>query len=260
MPAKPLALITGASGGLGEQFAWLCAKDKYDLVLVARQEDKLKELALSLEKAHGAHTQVIAADLSTESGIKRVADAAQVLPLTLLINNAGFGAYGEFAKTDFTREREMIDVNILALTSLTKAALPGMITRGEGRVLNVASLAGFMAGPYMSVYYASKAYVLSFSEAIRQELAGTGVSVTCLCPGPTRTHFAVAANVQKSPLFQRSLMDADVVARVGYNACLHGKPFVVPGIQGKIGAFATRLVPRSFSAWVAKNTNKAPKS
>lgn len=248
------ALITGASGGLGEEFAKLCAQDGNDLVLVARNKEKLTALGESLAKAYGIRATVIAADLSIAGGVRTIVDElnAKNCSVDILINNAGFGAYGLFAETDFTQEKSLIAVNIAALTELTKALLPPMVQRGSGKILNVASSAAFLPGPLMAVYYASKGYVMQLSVALSVELKGSGVTVTCLCPGPTATGFETHAHMEQSKLFHWGTMDAMTVAEIGYAAMKRGKPLVVSGLRNKVGAFLTRFASRPFAARMAK--------
>src|SRR6266550_6618870 len=215
---KETALITGASSGIGLDLARLFAKDGHDVILVARSEGKLREVAAGLERDFGVKAHVIVADLARPDAPRQLFDALPV-DVDVLVNNAGFGVTGPFAGTDLAKELEMIQVNVVALTHLTKLLLPPMIARRRGRVLNVASTAAFQPGPLMAVYYATKAYVLSFSEAIADELRDSGVSVTALCPGPTETGFAAAANVGATRLFTMSKpADSRAVAEAGYEA------------------------------------------
>ena len=197
------ALITGASSGIGFELAGICAARGHDLVLVARREGTLLDLARTLTREHGVRAEAIAADLSHPDVAAAVVDRTSALGLDvdILVNNAGFGLYGPFSETSLDTEVEMIQLNITSLTALTKLLLPGMLERRAGRILNVASTASFFPGPLMAVYYATKAYVLSFSEAISNELEGTGVTVTALCPGPTASGFQAAANLEESKLF-----------------------------------------------------------
>lgn len=252
---KETALITGASGGLGEEFARLCAADKHDLVLVARSKDKLSALAAELSAKHGINAHVIAVDLSTPEGCRAVMQETDKrgIAVTLLINNAGFGTYGPFALGDATDQHTMMELNMVALTSLTRQILPGMIQRGHGRILNIASTAAFAPGPLMAVYYATKAYVLSFSLALSNELQGTGVTATCLCPGPTKTGFATRAQLEKSNLFKHHVMSSERVANIGYRACMNGRPLIVAGMRNKIMTFATRFAPRKLAAAIARH-------
>ena len=191
------SLITGASGGLGEKFAWLLAADHHDLVLVARSKEKLELLAKQLSSKYSIRVTVLIHDLSQKDAVGSLVKEMKEksLNIDILINNAGFGAYGKFHETTYDHEKQLIEVNIQALTELTKGLLPNMVKRGSGKVLNVASTAAFASGPLMAVYYASKAYVMSLSIALNEELKGTGVTVTCLCPGPTKTGFENEPNV-----------------------------------------------------------------
>lgn len=254
------ALITGASGGLGEEFARLAAKDNMDLVLVARSADRLKALKKELEKKHRINVTIFALDLSLEKSAKTILSGLmkKKIAIDILINNAGFGEFGTFVKMDAARVQSMIDLNIRSLTMLTHTLLPMMVRRRCGKILNVASTAAFQPGPLMAVYYATKAYVLSFSEALRQEVEASRVTVTCLCPGPTKTGFQNNANLQKSKLFTHGAMDSKTVAQVGFAGMLAGKELVIPGIKNRIGAFATRFVPIRFAAKIAK-TVQSPK-
>ncbi len=247
-------LITGASGGLGEKFAWLCAADHHDVVLVARSKEKLDVLASELSTKYGIHATVLAHDLSQGDAVGLLVRELQEknIAIDILINNAGFGAYGKFHETTFDLEKQLIAVNIRALTELTKALLPGMVRRGEGKVLNVASTAAFQPGPLMAVYYASKAYVMNFSLALSDETKGTGVTVTCLCPGPTKTGFEKNALMGTSRLFQRKIMDAESVAKIGYDALKARRPLVVAGRMNAFAAFMTRFVPRMTAAAIAR--------
>ena len=204
---RETALITGASSGIGMDLARLMAKD-FNLVITARSQSELEKLARELEAQHGNHVHVIAADLARPEAPREIFAEIERrgLRIDTLINNAGFGAYGDFANSNLQRNLEMIEVNISAVTALTRLALPGMLERRQGRIMNVASTAGFQPGPLMSVYYATKAYVILFSEAIANELKGSGVTVTCFCPGPTATQFADRANMEKSRLFSLGAM------------------------------------------------------
>lgn len=259
MVAVPFStLITGASSGLGVEFARLAAADRRDVVLVARSADKLDALAQTLTREHGVTATVLAHDLARPESIDRiVADlAARGLQVDVLINNAGFGTWGPFIETSIAKERQMIDVNVMAVTMLTKRLLPAMVSRERGRIMNVASTAGFQPGPLMAVYYATKAYVLSLSEALASEVAGTGVTVTCLCPGPTRTGFQARAEMGESRLFRSfSVMDAETVARRGYEGMQAGRRLVVPGLMNKITAQSSRFFPRRIVTGVVQRLN-----
>jgi short-subunit dehydrogenase len=245
---KDTALITGASGGIGEDLARLIAAGGRNVVLLARSADKLQALAGTLSSAHGIEATVVAADLSEPGAADLVARtlAARGITVDVLVNNAGFGTSGAFASEDPEEQLRMLQVNIVALTALTRVFLPGMIERGRGRILNVASTAAFQPGPFMAVYYASKAYVLSLSEAIAEETAASGVTVTCLCPGPTQTGFQDRARIQETRLVNlgRVMSSADV-ARAGYDGMLAGRRLVTPGLVNKIGVQSVRVSPRA---------------
>ena len=247
------ALITGASSGIGLELARLFAADKWDVALVARSEGKLNELAAEL---HGITAHVIPADLAKPDSPPKIMDALHGVEIHALVNNAGFGLGGEFAKTDLNAELEMIQVNVTALTHLTKLVLPQMIARRRGAILNVASTAAFQPGPLMAVYYATKAYVLSFSEAIADELRNSGVTVTALCPGPTDTGFASAANTASTMLFTMMRpADAKSVARAGYEGMKSGKRIVIPGAKNKLLAQSIRVSPRRLVTTIVRKMN-----
>jgi short-subunit dehydrogenase len=243
------ALITGASSGLGADFARLFAADGYDLVLVARREDKLRELAAELK----VKSTIIAADLSQHDAAAYVVGRLVNVEIDALVNNAGLGFAGAFVDIDLEKELEMIHVNIVALTQLTKLLLPPMVKRGRGRILNVASTASFQPGPLMAVYYATKAYVLSFSEALAEELRKTGVTVTALCPGPTATGFAAVANVGATRLFSMMPpMKSMSAARAGYEGMKRGRRVVVPGLKNKLLAESVRFTPRRLVTTIVR--------
>lgn len=252
-------LITGASGGLGEEFARLCAADGNDLVLVARSKEKLETLGKELEVKHSIRVTVLPHDLSLPDAVQKLTEELRSKNIApdILINNAGFGAYGLFHETTYDQEKNLIAVNIAALTELTKSLVPTMVKRGNGSVLNIASTAAFQPGPLMAVYYASKAYVMHFSLALSEELKETGVTVTCLCPGPTKTGFETHANLGNSRLFRLGSMDAATVAAIGYTAMKRGKPLIVAGLRNKIGAFATRFIPKMLAAKIARAVQSA---
>ena len=249
MSSNSFTLITGASGGIGYDLAMIAAGKGKNLVLVARSADKLDRLAETIRENGKSEVIPIAVDLSEESGVKKlIAEiSAQNVHVDSLINNAGFGDFGDFAKADLSKNMEMIRLNISALTQLTHFALQGMLKAGNGKIMNVASTAAFMPGPGMAVYYASKAYVLSFSEALTRELKGSGVTVTTLCPGPTDTDFAASAGLGKS-LMHRMLPPATSmqVAEAGYKAMIKGKAIEIPGLTNKLSAISTRFTPRSL--------------
>ena len=238
------ALITGPSSGIGLDLAHLFAQNGHDVVLVARSEGKLRALASELESKHDVSARVIVADLARPEAPREVFAAAP--PVDVLVNNAGFGISGRFAATAARTELEIIQVNIAALTHLTKLFLPQMLERKRGRILNVASTAAFQPGPLMAVYYASKAYVLSFSEAVAEELRGTGVTVSALCPGPTATGFQKTANLGSEPLLNvmKPVSSMDV-ARAGYRGLMRGQRVIVPGVKNKLAVQMLRVSPRA---------------
>jgi uncharacterized protein len=250
MVNQALTLITGASTGIGAALADVCAAHHHDLILVARRKDLLETRAAELSARFQVTVHVIAEDLADPDGPRRVHEAVKGLGLDVqhLINNAGVGLYGKFAGTDLNAERRMIQLNVTSVVELTKRFLPDMLERRYGRILNVASTAAFVPGPWMSIYYATKAFVLSFSEAIDYELEPAGISVTTLCPGPTESEFKVRAGSQRSRLFQAMVMDAGTVARAGYDGMMAGKTLVVPGLRNKLVPIAARLSPRSLVA------------
>jgi short-subunit dehydrogenase len=243
-------LITGASAGIGAALADVCAQHGHDLILVARRNDRLAARAAEIQGRYAVKVSWFSEDLSDPAGPRRLFEAvgAQNLAVEHLINNAGVGLYGKFAATDLDAELKMIQLNCTSVVELTKRFLPGMIQRRHGRVLNVASTAAFVPGPWMSIYYATKAFVLSFSEAIDYELEPSGISVTTLCPGPTESEFKVRAGSQRSRLFEAFVMDAPRVARAGYDGMMSGKALVVPGLRNKAIPVAARFAPRSVIA------------
>jgi len=251
---KDIALITGASAGIGLELAKLFAADGYDLILVARRADAMEKLAAALKQKHGAAVRVWPTDLADPQAPRRLQarTAAEGLVVDILVNNAGFGAVGHFHELSPERQLGIIDVNMRALTELTHHFLPAMRARGRGRILNVGSIVGFLPGPYMAVYYASKAYVVSFSEALAAELAGSGVTVTCLCPGYTATEFQEVAGMKKAGMLARLRpMPAETAARIGYRALMSGRRLVVPGWGNRLGVFGLRFSPRWFTVGAA---------
>jgi uncharacterized protein len=239
------AVVTGASSGIGAELAGLCAADGCDVVLVARRKDRMEALRPALLAAGAGRVDVVAADLAADDGVDRLLEALRDARVDVLVNNAGYGLHGRFATMDAARIDEMLRLNVVALTRLTRALLPGMIERGFGRVLHVASTAAFQPGPLMAAYYASKAYVLSFSEAVHEELRGTGVTSTCLCPGFTQTEFAVVAGITApTKLATMHIMQAKDVARAGYRGMQRGQRLVVPGAVNKATALLGQLGPR----------------
>jgi hypothetical protein len=251
------ALITGASSGIGRALARLFARDGYALVLVARRAAVLEELAAGLSRDHGVAVRVMPADLTEPDAAARLFQDLQREGMTVdvLVNNAGFGMQGAFAALPADRQLQMIHLNVTALTALTRLLLPSMLERGRGGVLNVGSTAGFQPGPFMAVYYATKAYVVSFSEALADELSGSGLRITCLAPGPTDTAFAAEAGAAESRLFRGETMSVDEVAQIGYDAWRQGKPLVIAGRRNWWRAFAVRLAPRAYIRRVVRELN-----
>ncbi|MFZ1140114.1 MAG: SDR family oxidoreductase [Candidatus Sulfotelmatobacter sp.] len=252
-------LITGASGGIGYELAKLFARDHYNLVLVARSADRLAQVATELQ-THGVTVKTVALDLATPMAPKFLFDQLQGIPIDILVNNAGFGAFGEFAQMPEEEILGQIHLNIMALTQLTRLFLPFMVQRRTGKIMNVASTAAFQPGPLMAVYYATKAYVLSFSEAIANELRNSGVTVTCFCPGATHTGFAKRAGTENSRLFKQvGAMPAEKVARDGYRALMQGRTVAISGAHNWVIAQSVRFTPRKIvtavSRWVAERVS-----
>ena len=239
---RKVALVTGAWAGLGVEFARQLAKRGHQLVLAARRKDRLEELAKELGNA-----RAVAIDLSKkDAAAKLLADLeSNGETVDLLVNNAGFGLIGRFAELDAKRERQMIDLNVGALTELCRAVAPGMIARKSGGIINVASTAAFQAGPKMAVYFATKAFVLSLTEALHEELKPHGIKVSCLCPGPTRTEFGEVAGFGGNGMFDRVAMESPEVVTAGLEGLDSNKAVVIPGLVNKIGAAATRFAPRA---------------
>lgn len=241
------ALITGASSGIGLELARLMAADQINLVLVARTAPALEALASELRDAHRIEVKLIVADLGAVDAAARVAQQLADTPIDYLINNAGFGDFGPFVDSDWTKTQAMIALNITALTQLTHLLLPAMVERGNGRIMNVASTASFQPGPWMAVYYATKAYVLAFSDALSFELRGTGVSVTTLCPGPTASGFQSAAAMEESKLVKGKKMPSSAdVAAYAYRGLKRGKGVMIHGGMNWIMAQSVRFTPRAL--------------
>ena len=261
---RKTALITGASFGIGLELARIFAREGYNLVLVARSADKLRQLAAELEKTHGARSLILAVDLTEPGAPAYVLDQTTRadIRVDVLVNNAGFGQYGKFAENDLEECLRQIQLNVTTLTHLTRLYLPAMIERAKiegektqrksGRILNVASTAAFQPGPLMAVYYATKAYVLHFSEAISSELQDTGITVTCLCPGPTETEFQKRANISGIRLTKYGTMDASTVAEDGYRALIAGKTVAISGFRNWLIAQSVRFAPRRMVAAMAR--------
>ena len=253
------ALITGASFGIGLELARVFAREGYNLVLVARSADKLRQLASELEKAHGTRSLILAVDLTEPGAPAYVLDQTTRadIQVDVLVNNAGFGQYGLFAENDLEDCLRQIQLNVTTLTHLTRLYLPEMIKRESGGILNVASTAAFQPGPLMAVYFATKAYVLHFSEALANELDGSGVTVTALCPGATATEFHKRANATSMNLLKFGSMDARPVAEDGYRALMAGKPVVISGFKNWLLAQSVRFSPRRLVTAIARKTQEA---
>jgi short-subunit dehydrogenase len=249
------ALITGASSGIGLELAKIHASKSGDLVIVARNKAKLDELKSNLEQQYSIHVTVISKDLSTPNAAIEVFTETESLGIQVdyLINNAGFGLYGKFEDSDWEAENDMIQVNITALTQFTKLYLPGMIARKNGKIMNVASTAAFVPGPTMAVYCATKPYVLSFSEAVNNEVNHHGISITALCPGATASGFSKTAKADKSALFSKTkLATSEEVAQFGYKAMLKGKQVAIHGFMNQFLAFIVRFTPRSLVVKISR--------
>jgi uncharacterized protein len=252
---KNTALVTGASSGIGLELARLFAGDRYDLVLVARSEGRLREIGEQLETAHGITATVVASDLSKPNAASDIVEAlrAASIEIDVLVNNAGFGLSGAFIDNGPRTQLDMLQVNVVSLTELTRLLLPPMVARRSGRILNVASTAAFAPGPMAAVYGATKAYVLSLSEAIGEELRHSGVTVTALCPGPTQSGFSVAAGAGSTRLYgkQKPMNSADV-ARAGYEGLNKGRRVVVTGLRNKLLVQSARMSPRRVVTMVGR--------
>ncbi|NPV89882.1 MAG: SDR family oxidoreductase [Firmicutes bacterium] len=256
---KKTALITGASGGIGYELAKLFAKDEYDLVLVARNVSRLNEIKYDFVKEHHIDVTVIPKDLSIPSAAEEIYSEIdnRNIVVDVLVNNAGVADFNEFHNAEWERQDRMIQIHVASLTHLTKLFLDRAVRRKTGRILNVASTAAFCPGPLMAVYYATKAYILSFSEAIAFELKGTGITVTTLCPGPTQTGIVEASSLQDSKLFKSlPVADAKSVADYGYKALMRGKKIAVPGLVNKLIVFSGRLSPRNLITYSVSKIQK----
>jgi short-subunit dehydrogenase len=253
---KKTALVTGASSGIGYELAKCCAKDKYDLILIARRADKLEEIKKEFENTYKISVHILPKDLSEPLAPQEIAQEVSNVPIDILINDAGVAGYGKFNEMELTRIQDIIHVNIHSLTELTRYFLPQMVARGKGRILNVASTAAFQPGPLLAVYSASKGYILSFSEAINNELQGTGVTATALCPGSTESGFHKTSSTEKVRVNKAKMPTAAEVAAYGYKAMQAGKAVAIHGFLNKLLVFGLRLSPRSMivkvSRWFAE--------
>jgi uncharacterized protein len=255
MNAGKTALITGASGGIGYELAKLFAKDHCNLVLVARSAPKLAQFADELQRQFGISAKAVPLDLTGGSAPQTLISQLQSenISIDILVNNAGYGVLGEFSKVSLEESLNQIQLNITTLTHLTRLFLPAMLARGSGKIMNVASTAGFQPGPRMAVYYASKAYVISFSEALANEVSGSGITVTCLCPGPTDTAFQGRAGTENTRLLKTFRpMDAKTVARDGYRGLMAGKTLVISGFRNWLVTQSVRFSPRKLVTAVSR--------
>lgn len=253
---KETVLITGASSGIGKEFAKIFAQNNYNLILHGRDKESLQSLKNQLQHNFQANAQLIIADLVKPNAVKNIFDMLKQkeIKINVLINNAGFGNHGAFKETNLQEETDMIAVNITALTQLTKYAIEQM--DNKGMILNIASTAAFQPGPYMAVYFATKSYVLSFSEAIAAELEGTGIQVSVLCPGPTQSNFAKRAKMEGQGNFKGDIPTARAVAEYGFKEFMEGKTLIIHGSKNKLLATATRFIPRKNVVNMLKNMQK----
>ena len=258
--SRPRALVTGASGGIGYELAKVLAREGNDLVLVARSTEQLEKIAADLREDFGVDVRVLPADLSEPGAPDRIQErlVADGLGVDILVNNAGFGTLGPFASRDTASQVDMVQVNVAALTHLSHLFIGPMVERGRGRIMNVASTAAFQPGPGMAVYFSTKAYVLSFSEALAEELRGSGVTVTTLCPGPTVTGFQKRAGMERSALGGRMVTaSAASVARAGYRGMMRGRRVVIPGWTNRVGTVLPRLFPRALATRIVARLTAA---
>lgn len=259
MQTKQTVIITGATGGIGYALAEIFARNGYNLALTGRDSEKLKIIKDHLERQYSVDIKQCVKDLSVSTTPDEIYQSlsAEMIEIDILVNNAGFGLLGEFSKLGLADQLEMLQVNITALTHLTRLFLPDMIQRKRGKILNVASTAAFLPGPGMAVYYASKAYVLNFSAALSHEVHSSGISVTALCPGPTATNFQKRAGMTGTNLFKKmSIMSPEEVAGRGYRGLLKGKPVVITGVLNVLGAAAARCMPRTWLMHVVETLHK----
>ena len=250
-------LITGASTGIGYELAKLFAKDRHNLILVARDEGKLETAKNELSK-YNVEVKILSLDLSKSEDIQGLFNYVEMnkLNVDILVNNAGIGSFGDFSEIEWVKEEALIDINIKVLTKLTKYFLPKIIECKNGGILNVASTAAFCSGPRMAAYYASKAYVLNLTEAIYEECKDSGIRISCLCPGPVKTTFQDKAGIKKSESAKKYLMDAEEVAKVSYKDFKKGKLIIIPGMKNKLLVIGNKLLPRRISRKIILKTNK----
>lgn len=250
-------LITGASSGIGYEIAKLYASDGYNLVLVARNIDKLKKVKSELSQ-YNIEIKILSLDISKDNNIEKLFNYIETneISISTLINNAGMGSFGDFKDINWEKEEALLDINIKALTKLTKYFLPKIMELKNGGILNVASTAAFCSGPRMAVYYASKSYVLNLTEAIYEECKESEIKVSCLCPGPVMTDFQGKAGIKKSETAKKYLMDAETVAKICYKEFNNGKVIIIPGLKNKLLVIINKFLPRSISRKIILMTNK----
>jgi short-subunit dehydrogenase len=252
---RKTALITGASSGIGSELARLFAQDNYNLVIVARNQVNLRKLAAELEAKYNIFIKIIIKDLAVPSAPQEIFEETQKekIDVDVLVNNAGFANFGKFMETDLQTELNMINVHIVAMTHLAKLYIREMVKLGSGKILNVASTAAFQPGPLLAVYYASKSYILLFSEALSDELKNDSITVTVLCPGPTDTEFIPRGHLENSRLFKASnLMDAAEVAKAGYEGLKEGKAVIIPGLKNRARTIGVRIFPRKMVTKISR--------
>jgi short-subunit dehydrogenase len=254
---KIYTLITGGTEGIGFELAKLFAADKHSLIIVARNKDKLENMKIKFEGEYKINVEIIQSDLCVDKSCEKIIKVVEEKKFIVdnLINNAGVGSFGLFSEEEDGFEEKLININISALTTLTKYFIKGMIKRGEGGILNVASTAAFIGGPKMSMYYSSKAYVLSLTEALHDEVRELGVRVSCLCPGPVRTSFQEKAGIKKSENAKKYLMNANKVAEEAYLGFRKGKAIIIPGYKNKLLVLGNKLMPRALSRRIILRSN-----
>lgn len=254
MANNKTALITGGASGLGYELALLFAQDAYNLILIDIDSNKLEESQENIKKLFSVEVLIMVKDLSQINISDEIISELGDIELDALVNNAGFGVFGAFHEVDWERQAQMLNLHVVTTTHLTKLVLEGMVARGSGRILNLSSLAAFQPGPFMSLYYATKGYILSFSEAIANELKGTGVTATALCPGPTKTSFQeVVANDSSDNKISFNMADAKTVAAYGYKAMMKGKSVAIPGGLNKILGTLPRFIPRNMATKIVRS-------
>ena len=254
---RSCVLITGATTGIGYELAKIYAKEGNNLILVARDEERLSEVKEELD-LYNIKVYILSLDLSEDNSCEKVLDFVNKknLSVDILINNAGIGSFGYLSEIEMEKELKLIDVNIRALTELTKTFLPTMISHGEGGIMNVASTAAFCAGPKMATYYASKSYVLNFTEALYEELKGSEIKVSCSCPGPVKTTFQEKSGIRKSEAAKKALMTPKEVAEIAYRDFKKGKLLIIPGFKNKLIILLNKLIPRALSRKIILLMNK----